>query len=178
MANLINPRKPGVLFRDVLLQSFNSILDGWCYRKEGQDTQDEVQRRDLKEELEDRERRHFSSKDKGYGGKITRLYLWLHRCFVQVVDFFNICLWLQRTETVEREGIIYWKVKTHLITWYYLLFFPWQIFTVHSLKHWWGKYYWQGWVGTLKIVLFHAVLMLMMLMWILTVMKKGNCYCI
>ncbi|XP_024960038.1 protein CWC15 homolog isoform X1 [Cynara cardunculus var. scolymus] len=36
-------------------------------RKEGQDTQDEVQRRDLKEELEERERRHFSSKDKGYG---------------------------------------------------------------------------------------------------------------
>lgn len=36
-------------------------------RKEGQDTQDEVERRDLKEELEERERRHFSSKDKGYG---------------------------------------------------------------------------------------------------------------
>ncbi|KAH6798760.1 Cwf15 / Cwc15 cell cycle control family protein [Perilla frutescens var. frutescens] len=31
-------------------------------RKEGQDTQDEVQRRNLREELEDRERRHFSSK--------------------------------------------------------------------------------------------------------------------
>lgn len=36
-------------------------------RKDGQDTQDELQRRDLKEELEERERRHFSSKDKGYG---------------------------------------------------------------------------------------------------------------
>ncbi|KAJ9551222.1 hypothetical protein OSB04_015267 [Centaurea solstitialis] len=58
-------------------------------RKEGQDTQDEVQRRDLKEELEERERRHFSSKDKGYGGKITHLY---------------------RTGTVEK-GIIYWKVN-------------------------------------------------------------------
>lgn len=34
---------------------------GWC-RKEGQDTQDEVQRRNLRDELEDRERRHFSSK--------------------------------------------------------------------------------------------------------------------
>ncbi|OIS99149.1 PREDICTED: protein CWC15 homolog [Nicotiana attenuata] len=34
-------------------------------RKEGQDTQDELQRRNLREELEDRERRHFS-KDKGY----------------------------------------------------------------------------------------------------------------
>lgn len=35
-------------------------------RKEGQDTQDELQRRNLREELEDRERRHFSSKDKSY----------------------------------------------------------------------------------------------------------------
>ncbi|CAK9163498.1 unnamed protein product [Ilex paraguariensis] len=35
-------------------------------RKEGQDTHDELQRRNLREELEDRERRHFSSKDKAY----------------------------------------------------------------------------------------------------------------
>ncbi|GKV08492.1 hypothetical protein SLEP1_g20113 [Rubroshorea leprosula] len=35
-------------------------------RKEGQDTQDELQKRNLREELEDRERRHFSSKDKSY----------------------------------------------------------------------------------------------------------------
>ncbi|KAG0473331.1 hypothetical protein HPP92_014719 [Vanilla planifolia] len=35
-------------------------------RKEGQDTQDELQRRNLRDELEDRERRHFSSKDKSY----------------------------------------------------------------------------------------------------------------
>ncbi|CAN4097130.1 unnamed protein product [Withania somnifera] len=34
-------------------------------RKEGQDTKDELQKRNLREELEDRERRHFS-KDKGY----------------------------------------------------------------------------------------------------------------
>ncbi|XP_049400170.1 uncharacterized protein LOC125864296 [Solanum stenotomum] len=34
-------------------------------RKEGQDTQDELQKRNLRDELEDRERRHFS-KDKGY----------------------------------------------------------------------------------------------------------------
>ncbi|KAH9300855.1 hypothetical protein KI387_012438 [Taxus chinensis] len=34
-------------------------------RKEGQDTQDEVRKRNLREELEERERRHFS-KDKGY----------------------------------------------------------------------------------------------------------------
>ncbi|OWM85894.1 protein CWC15 homolog [Punica granatum] len=33
-------------------------------RREGQDTQDELQKRNLREELEERERRHFSSKDK------------------------------------------------------------------------------------------------------------------
>ncbi|XVF70931.1 hypothetical protein PTKIN_Ptkin11bG0201800 [Pterospermum kingtungense] len=33
-------------------------------RKEGQDTHDELQKRNLREELEERERRHFSSKDK------------------------------------------------------------------------------------------------------------------
>ncbi|CAI9787768.1 unnamed protein product [Fraxinus pennsylvanica] len=32
-------------------------------RKEGQDTQDELQRRNLRDELEERERRHFSSKE-------------------------------------------------------------------------------------------------------------------
>ncbi|KAL2945037.1 Protein CWC15-like protein A [Bienertia sinuspersici] len=36
-------------------------------RRDGQDTQDELQKRDLREELEDRERRHFTSKDKSYG---------------------------------------------------------------------------------------------------------------
>ncbi|KAK9269512.1 hypothetical protein L1049_001287 [Liquidambar formosana] len=35
-------------------------------RKEGQDTQEELQKRDLRDELEERERRHFSSKDKAY----------------------------------------------------------------------------------------------------------------
>lgn len=35
-------------------------------RRDGQDTQDEVQKRNLREELEERERRHFSSKDKSY----------------------------------------------------------------------------------------------------------------
>ncbi|XP_050383277.1 uncharacterized protein LOC126800033 isoform X1 [Argentina anserina] len=33
-------------------------------RREGQDTEEELHKRDLREELEDRERRHFSSKDK------------------------------------------------------------------------------------------------------------------
>ncbi|KAJ4828781.1 hypothetical protein Tsubulata_023758 [Turnera subulata] len=35
-------------------------------RREGQDTQEELQKRNLREELEDRERKHFSSKDKSY----------------------------------------------------------------------------------------------------------------
>ncbi|MCO5612534.1 hypothetical protein L7F22_066802 [Adiantum nelumboides] len=35
-------------------------------RKEGQDTQDELRKRNLRDELEDRERKHFSSKDRGY----------------------------------------------------------------------------------------------------------------
>ncbi|KAJ0101512.1 hypothetical protein Patl1_03801 [Pistacia atlantica] len=35
-------------------------------RKEGQDTQNELQKRNLRDELEERERRHFSSKDKSY----------------------------------------------------------------------------------------------------------------
>ncbi|XP_078436697.1 cwf15 / Cwc15 cell cycle control family protein [Wolffia australiana] len=36
------------------------------HRRDGQDTQDEVKKRNLREELEERERRHFSSKDKNY----------------------------------------------------------------------------------------------------------------
>ncbi|KAI5674657.1 hypothetical protein M9H77_15021 [Catharanthus roseus] len=35
-------------------------------RKDGQDTQDELQRRNLRDELEERERKHYSSKDRGY----------------------------------------------------------------------------------------------------------------
>lgn len=35
-------------------------------RREGQDTQEELHKRNLREELEERERRHFSSKDKAY----------------------------------------------------------------------------------------------------------------
>ncbi|XP_075079199.1 uncharacterized protein LOC107783476 isoform X2 [Nicotiana tabacum] len=42
------------------------------FKKDGQDTQDELQRRNLREELEDRERRHFSSKDKGYEDRDRR----------------------------------------------------------------------------------------------------------
>uniref|UniRef100_A0A0C9S0T5 TSA: Wollemia nobilis Ref_Wollemi_Transcript_28868_1238 transcribed RNA sequence n=1 Tax=Wollemia nobilis TaxID=56998 RepID=A0A0C9S0T5_9CONI len=36
-------------------------------RKDGQDTQEELRKRNLREELEEREHRHFSSKDKGHG---------------------------------------------------------------------------------------------------------------
>ncbi|KAJ7014373.1 protein CWC15 [Populus alba x Populus x berolinensis] len=39
-----------------------------CLLKEGQDTKEELQKRNLREELEERERRHFSSKDKSYNG--------------------------------------------------------------------------------------------------------------
>ncbi|KAI5661796.1 hypothetical protein M9H77_21119 [Catharanthus roseus] len=35
-------------------------------RKDGQDTQEELQRRNLRDELEERERKHYSSKDRGY----------------------------------------------------------------------------------------------------------------
>ncbi|XP_074561505.1 uncharacterized protein LOC141829542 isoform X2 [Curcuma longa] len=41
-------------------------------RKEGQDTQDELQKRNLREELEERERRHFTSKDKTYADRDRR----------------------------------------------------------------------------------------------------------
>ncbi|XP_022965169.1 protein CWC15 homolog [Cucurbita maxima] len=41
-------------------------------RKEGQDTHDELQRRNLRDELEDRERRHFSSKNKSYDDREHR----------------------------------------------------------------------------------------------------------
>lgn len=46
-----------------------SLTVGCTSRKDGQDTQDELQKRNLRDELEDRERRHFSSKDKSYIGK-------------------------------------------------------------------------------------------------------------
>lgn len=44
-------------------------------RKEGQDTHEELQKRNLQEELEDRERRHFS-KDK-YSCMISFSYLFI-----------------------------------------------------------------------------------------------------
>ncbi|GKB22610.1 hypothetical protein Tco_0862011 [Tanacetum coccineum] len=42
------------------------IID-FSSRREGQDTQEELEKRDLKAELEERERKHFSSKEKGFG---------------------------------------------------------------------------------------------------------------
>jgi predicted aminopeptidase len=41
------------------------------YRKDGQQTQEELQKRNLREELEERERKHYSSKDKSYAGMAT-----------------------------------------------------------------------------------------------------------
>lgn len=55
-------------------------------RREGQDTQDELERRDLKEELEERERKHFSSKDKGYGGNFTLLFIFTRRFDVRLAN--------------------------------------------------------------------------------------------
>lgn len=43
-----------------------TLVVNFC-RKDGQDTADDLRKRDLREELEDRERRHFSSKDRSYG---------------------------------------------------------------------------------------------------------------
>lgn len=50
-----------------LLSFFNYLFFFMIRRKDGQDTQDELQKRNLRDELEERERRHFSSKDKAYG---------------------------------------------------------------------------------------------------------------
>uniref|UniRef100_A0A804QJX4 Uncharacterized protein n=1 Tax=Zea mays TaxID=4577 RepID=A0A804QJX4_MAIZE len=41
-------------------------------RKDGQQTQEELQKRNLREELEERERKHYSSKDKSYAERDRR----------------------------------------------------------------------------------------------------------
>uniref|UniRef100_A0A804QIH8 Uncharacterized protein n=1 Tax=Zea mays TaxID=4577 RepID=A0A804QIH8_MAIZE len=41
-------------------------------RKDGQQTQEELQKRNLREELEERERKHYSSKDKSYAEERDR----------------------------------------------------------------------------------------------------------
>ncbi|KAG0594370.1 hypothetical protein M758_UG071300 [Ceratodon purpureus] len=41
-------------------------------RKDGQDTTEEIRKRNLREELEDRERRHFTSKDRNYDDRDRR----------------------------------------------------------------------------------------------------------
>ncbi|KAJ4732341.1 hypothetical protein LUZ62_061032 [Rhynchospora pubera] len=41
-------------------------------RREGQDTKEEVQKRNLRDELEERERKHYSSKDKSYSEERDR----------------------------------------------------------------------------------------------------------
>lgn len=42
------------------------------YRKEGQHTQEELQKRNLRDELDERERKHYSSKDKSYAEERDR----------------------------------------------------------------------------------------------------------
>ncbi|CAF1704323.1 unnamed protein product [Brassica napus] len=42
-------------------------------RREGQHTKEEVEKKNLRDELEERERRHFSSKDKSYSGMLNRI---------------------------------------------------------------------------------------------------------
>ena len=54
-------------FFPLLLTTYSHVL----YRKEGQQTQEELQKRNLREELEERERKHYSSKDKSYAGMPT-----------------------------------------------------------------------------------------------------------
>ncbi|GMP23904.1 hypothetical protein CsSME_00001344 [Camellia sinensis var. sinensis] len=58
-----------------------------CCRKDGQDTKEELQKRNLRDELEERERWHFLLKDKSYSGRET-------------------------IEIVEKEATFYWKVST------------------------------------------------------------------
>ncbi|KAK5844898.1 hypothetical protein PVK06_001044 [Gossypium arboreum] len=55
--------------RKVMIEAENDAVNMYCcscvlLTKDGQDTQDELQKRNLRAELEERERRHFSSKDK------------------------------------------------------------------------------------------------------------------
>lgn len=103
-------------------------------RKDGQDTQDELQKRNLREELEERERRHFSSKDKSYNGKkrnisilpkfvglqhlivdllnLPHLYIVSTRYFFSILLFIQLtCMLLQMKEVAGRKAISYWKVN-------------------------------------------------------------------
>ncbi|KAI3717937.1 hypothetical protein L1987_69876 [Smallanthus sonchifolius] len=76
-----------LLLNFIDVQTLNTpirVLIASCYyRKEGQETQKELQRRDLKQELEERERRHFSSKHKGYNGSRTEVE---DRIFPRIAD--------------------------------------------------------------------------------------------
>jgi hypothetical protein len=54
-----------IYFCDIFL-SLNTDLFALICRKEGQHTKEEVQKRNLKGEFEERERKNFSSKDKSY----------------------------------------------------------------------------------------------------------------
>jgi hypothetical protein len=55
------------------LSLHDSLFFTHVCRKDGQQTQEELQKRNLREELEERERKHYSSKDKSYAGIPTFL---------------------------------------------------------------------------------------------------------
>jgi hypothetical protein len=50
------------------LSLHDSLFFAHVYRKDGQQTQEELQKRNLREEIEEHERKHYSSKDKSYSG--------------------------------------------------------------------------------------------------------------
>ncbi|CAL5392439.1 unnamed protein product [Camellia sinensis] len=57
-----------------VVPEFSKLVTNWyiCRRKDGQDAKKELPKRNLRDELEERERRHFSSKDKSYIGRKKR----------------------------------------------------------------------------------------------------------
>lgn len=63
----------------------------WFGRREGQHTQEELQKKNLRDELEERERRHFSSKDKSYSGKLINFDPF-HCDFVKLLYPFFECI--------------------------------------------------------------------------------------
>lgn len=96
-----------------------------CCRKEGQDTQDELQRRNLRDELEDRERRHFSSKGQCQSSPKSIWIQYMHQTkfwatvpnpayMISIVDT-NLLYILQRIENVGREGIFFQKVNFYVV---------------------------------------------------------------
>ncbi|THG10403.1 hypothetical protein TEA_022072 [Camellia sinensis var. sinensis] len=73
-----------VLLSNTYLQK---LVTNWyiCRRKDGQDAKKELPKRNLRDELEERERRHFSSKDKSYIGRKV-----FENPFLQYISSFTI----------------------------------------------------------------------------------------